>query len=93
LYAKFSKCEFWLSKVAFLGHVVSNEGVFMEPQKREAVTNSPRPKNLIEVRNFLGLTGYYCRFVQNFSKIATPFTNLTREVAKYEWTEQYEGAF
>ena len=90
LYAKLSKCEFWLRKVAFLGHVVSNKGVSVDPQKIEAVSNWPRPKNLTEVRGFLGLAGYYRRFVQNFSKIATSLTNLTRKVTRCEWTEQCE---
>ena len=84
LYAKFSKCEFWLETVAFLGHVVSSKGVSVDPQKIEAVANWPRPKNPTEVRSFLGLAGYYRRFVQDFSKIATPLTNLTRKVTKYE---------
>ena len=64
----------------------------VDPQKIEAVTNWPRPKNPTEVRSFLGLTGYYSRFVQNFSKIVTPLTNLTRKVTKYEWTKQCEEA-
>jgi len=88
LYAKLLKCKFWLRKVAFLGSVVSNEGVSVDLQKIEVVTHWPRPKNPTEVRSFLGLAGYYRRFVQNFSKISTPLTNLTRKVTKYEWTEQ-----
>jgi len=87
LYAKLSKCESWLRKVAFLGHVVSNEGASLKPQKIKAMINWPRPKNQTEVRNFLGLAGYYRRFVQNFSKISILLTNLTRKVTKYEWTE------
>jgi len=93
LYAKFSKCKFWLSKVAFLGHIVSNEGVSVDLQKIEAVMNWSRPKNPTEVRSFLGLAGYYHRFVQNFSKVATLLTNLTRKVTTYEWTEQCKEAF
>jgi len=79
--------------VAFLGHVVSNEGLLVDPQKIEAVTNWHRPKNLMEVRSFLGLAGYYRRFIQYFSKIATPLTNLTRKVTRYEWTAWCEEAF
>jgi len=93
LYVKFSKCEFWLNKVVFLGHVVPNEGVSVDPQKIETVTNWRRPKNPTEMRSFLGLAGYYRKFVQNFSKITNLPTNLIRKVAKYEWMEQCEEAF
>ena len=79
LYAKFKKCEFWLSQVAFLGHIVSKDGVVVDPAKVEAVKDWPRPKNALEVRIFLGLAGYYRRFVEGFFKIATPLTNLTRK--------------
>jgi len=82
-----------LRKVAFLGNVVSNEGVSVDSQKIETVSNWPRPKNPTEVKTFLGLAGYYHRFVQNFSKIVTPLTNLTRKVTRYEWTEQCKVAF
>jgi len=76
-----------------MGHVVSHEGVSVDPQKIDAVTNWPRPKNPTEVRSFLGLAGYYRRFVQDFSKIATPITNLTKKVTKYEWKDHCEEAF
>ena len=93
LYAKFSKCEFWLEKVSFLGHFISKEGVSIDPAKIEAVRDWPAPKNVTEVRSFLGLAGYYRRFVKDFSKIARPMTNLMKKNEKYEWTEDCEVAF
>ena len=63
LYAKFSKCEFWLEEVVFLGHVISAEGVYVDPKKIEAILNWKPPTNVHEVRSFLGLVGYYRRFV------------------------------
>ncbi|GJZ60506.1 putative reverse transcriptase domain-containing protein [Tanacetum coccineum] len=80
LYAKFSKCEFWLSKVAFLGHIVSAEGITMDPAKVEAITKWPRPTSVTEVRSFLGLAGYYRRFVEGFSRLALPLTKLMEKI-------------
>ena len=87
LYAKLSKCQFWLDRVAFLGHVISAEGVSVDPQKIEAVVNWKPPKNVSEVRSFLGLAGYYRKFVEGFSKIAAPLTKLTRKDVKYDWVD------
>ncbi|GJS47147.1 putative reverse transcriptase domain-containing protein [Tanacetum coccineum] len=80
LYAKFSKCEFWLQQVAFLGHIVSADGIIMDPSKVEAITKWPRPTTVTEVRSFLGLAGYYRRFVEGFSRLALPLTQLMRKV-------------
>ena len=93
LYAKFSKCEFWLEKVSFLGHIVSGNGISVDPAKIEAVKQWKPPKNAHEVRSFLGLAGYYRRFVEGFSKIAAPMTALTRKKIKYEWTDKCEESF
>ena len=93
LYAKFLKCEFWLREVQFLGHVISSEGIKVDPSKIEAVMNWERPKTPTEVRSFLGLAGYYRRFVQDFAKIATPLTKLTRKNEKFTWNEKCEESF
>nr|GFC52211.1 putative reverse transcriptase domain-containing protein [Tanacetum cinerariifolium] len=83
LYAKFSKCEFWLSSVAMLGYIVSAEGITMDPAKVEAITKWPRPTYVTEVRSFLGLAGYYHRFVEGFSRLALPLTKVMRKGEKF----------
>jgi hypothetical protein len=88
LYAKFSKCEFWLTKVAFLGHVISAGGVSVDPSKVKDVLNSMPPTNVSKIRSFLGLAGYYRRFIQDFSKIAKPMTKLLEKNKDFEWTEE-----
>ncbi|GJT70531.1 putative reverse transcriptase domain-containing protein [Tanacetum coccineum] len=90
LYAKFSKCEFWLQEVHFLGHVVNQNGIHVDPSKIEAVKNWKTPTTPSEIRSFLGLAGYYRRFIANFSKIAKPLTSLTQ---KYVWGVEQEEAF
>jgi hypothetical protein len=76
LYAKFSKCEFWLTEAAFLGHVISASGILVDPSKVEDVLNSMPPMNALEIRSFLGLAGYYHRFIKDCSKIVKPMTML-----------------
>ena len=93
LYAKFSKYEFWLDQVAFLGHVVSKDGIQVDPKKIEAITELSRPTTVTEVRSFLGLAGYYRRFVKYFSKIAAPLIRLTQKNAKFVWTDKCEEHF
>ena len=93
LYAKFSKCEFWLQEVAFLGHVVSEKGIEMDPAKVDAITKWPRPSTVTEVRSFLGLAGYYRRFVEGFSSLALPLTKLMRKGVKFEWSDERQKSF
>ncbi|KAI3729830.1 hypothetical protein L6452_18501 [Arctium lappa] len=93
LYAKFSKCEFWIREVHFLGHVVNQEGIQVDPAKVEAIKKWEIPKTPTEIRQFLGLAGYYRRFISNFSKIAQPLTTLTRKDEKFIWTDKQEEAF
>ena len=93
LYAKLSKCEFCLTKVSFLGHIVSKEGIRVDPKKIEMVVEWKPPRNVTEVRSFLGLAGYYRRFVKEFSMIAAPMTRLLQKNVKYEWSEKCQGSF
>ncbi|KAA0053360.1 pol protein [Cucumis melo var. makuwa] len=93
LYAKFSKCKFWLKQVSFLGYEVSKAGVSVDPAKIEVVTSWPRPSIVSEVCSFLGLAGYYRRFVENFSRIATPLTQLTRKGAPFVWSKACDDSF
>ncbi|XP_074314734.1 putative mitochondrial protein AtMg00860 [Silene latifolia] len=92
-YAKFSKCEFWLKEVSFLGHIISKEGVMVDPSKVEAVLEWKSPTNVNEIRSFLGLAGYYRRFVKDFSKLARPMTQLLKKESKFIWSEACEKAF
>jgi hypothetical protein len=82
-YAKFSKCEFWLEKVAFLGHILTAEGVAVDLEKVKVVSHWQQPSNVSEVRSFLGLAGYYQRFIEGFSKITRPMIELLRKDKKF----------
>jgi hypothetical protein len=93
LYAKFSKFEFWLKEVGFLGHVISAGGVSVDPSKITSILERKGPTNPTEVRAFLGLGGYYRKFVEGFSSIARPLTQLLRKDKKFEWTEKCEQSF
>ena len=84
LYAKFSKCEFGLTEVRFLGHMVSASGVSVDPEKVEAMMSWERPKSVFEIRSFLGLAGYYRRFIKDFSRLAALMTILTRKEVKFD---------
>ncbi|XP_040967859.1 uncharacterized protein [Gossypium hirsutum] len=93
LYGKLSKCEFWLSEVVFLGHVVSADGIRVDPKKIEAIVQWKASKNVSQVRSFLGLAGYYRRFVNGFSKIALPMTKLLQKNVPFIWDEQCQKSF
>ncbi|KAA0035438.1 pol protein [Cucumis melo var. makuwa] len=93
LYAKISKCEFWLKKVSFLGHVVSSDGISVDPTKIEAVTSWPRPSTVSDVCSFLGLVGYYRRFMEDFSRIASPLTQFTGKGTPFVWSPTCESSF
>nr|GEY20644.1 reverse transcriptase domain-containing protein [Tanacetum cinerariifolium] len=93
LYAKFSKCDFWLESVHFLGHVIDSDGVHVDPAKVEDIRNWFAPTTPTEVRQFLGLAGYYQRFIEGFSLIAKPLSKMTQKNKKYEWGREEEEAF
>nr|GEZ49387.1 putative reverse transcriptase domain-containing protein [Tanacetum cinerariifolium] len=93
LYAKFSKCDFWISIVQFLGHVIDSQGIHVEPAKIQVVKDWASSTTPTEVRQFLGLVGYYQRFIKDFLKIAKSLTILTQKNKKYIWGENQESAF
>ena len=84
MYAKFSKCEFWIVSVALLGHIVFGDGIRVDTYKIEAVQNWPRPTSPTNIRIFLGLDGYYRRFVEGFSSISSPLKKLTQKMIKFQ---------
>ena len=88
LYAKFSKCQFWLKEVAFLGHMISAGGISVDPTHIKSILCQKAPTNKTELRSFLGLTGYYRKFVEGFSSITRPLTQLLLKDKKFEWTEK-----
>jgi hypothetical protein len=93
LYTKFSKCEFWLTEVAFLGHVISVGGVLVDPSKVKDMLNWTPPMNASKIWSFLGLAGYYRRFIKDFSKIAKPMTRLLEKNKDFNWIEECQATF
>ncbi|XP_019455131.1 PREDICTED: uncharacterized protein LOC109356258 [Lupinus angustifolius] len=93
LYAKLSKCEFWLESVNFLGHVISNERIVIDPAKVETMREWKSPKSVTKIRSFLSLVGYYRKFIEEFSKLALPLTTLTWKDKAFVWTVKCEENF
>jgi hypothetical protein len=93
LYAKLSKCDFWLKEIKFLGHTISQEGVSVDPKKVQEVMDWKPPTTMRQIRSFLGLAGYYRRFIPDFSRIAKPMTQLLKKGVKFEWSQKCEDAF
>jgi ribonuclease HI len=93
LYAKFSKCEFWLDTVKFLGHTISKDGISVDPSKVQEVMDWKPPTSVHQIHSFLGLAGYYRRFIPDFSRIAKPMTELLKKGVKFSWNEKCEEAF
>ena len=93
LYDKLRKCHFWQKEVSFLCHIVSAEGIRVDPAKIEAVVNWKPARSVTEVRSFLGLAGYYRRFVKGFSVLDSPLTKLPRKGVKFELTDKCQDSF
>jgi hypothetical protein len=93
LYDKLTKCEFWLKQVAFLGHIISKEGIYVDPSKIQDVLSWHTPVNVDDIRSFLGLAGYYWRFIEGFSDITKPVTELLEKDKKFKWTPTCEASF
>jgi hypothetical protein len=93
LYAKLSKCEFWMEQVAFLGHVISKGGISVDPSKVQDVLSWNAPMSVGDIQSFVGMTGYYRRFIEGFSKISKPVTELLEKDKKFEWAPTCEAYF
>jgi hypothetical protein len=93
LYAKFSKCEFWLKEVSFLGHIITNGGIVVDRSKVSDVLKWEAPRTVSEIRSFLGLVGYYRRFIEGFSKIVKPLTTLLEKDREFKWTSACQFSF
>jgi hypothetical protein len=93
LYAKLSKCDFWLKEIKFLGHTISQEGIVVDPNKVQEVMNWKPSTTVHHIRSFLGLAGYYLRFIPDFSRIAKPMTELLKKGSKFEWGRNVKMLF
>ena len=93
LFAKFSKCDFFKDKIQYLGHVVTKEGIYVDPKKIRAIEDWPVPKDVTDVRSFMGITRYYRRFIEGFSRIENPITSLQKKGNKFDWNQKCEESF
>jgi hypothetical protein len=93
LYAKLSKCEFWISGVLFLGHIINRDGLAVDPKKVAAILDWKAPKDVRGIKSFIGMTGYYQRFIEDFSKIARPMTALLAKKVEFKWTPACQESF
>jgi hypothetical protein len=93
LYAKYSKCEFWIGEVSFLGHSISNGGISVDLAKVKEIVAWSIPTTVTEIRSFLGLVGYYRRFIEGFSKISKPMTSLVEKEREFKWDEKCQDSF
>jgi hypothetical protein len=93
LYAKLSKCELWIDEVLFLGHIINKEGLAVDPKKVADILNWKAPTDARGIKSFIGMAGYYRRFIEGFSKIAKPMTALLGNKVEFKWTQKCQEAF
>jgi hypothetical protein len=93
LYTKFSKCDFWLREIKFLGHTISQDGITVDLEKVQEVMDWKPPTTVRQIQSFLGLAGYYRRFIPDFSRIAKPMTELLKKGMKFDWSQKCEDPF
>ena len=93
MYAKLSKCDLYRDRIQYLGHIISEEGISVDSENIEAVINWPTPRNVTDVRSFMGLAGYYRRFIEGFTKVAHAITSLKKKGIKFEWIVRCEERF
>jgi hypothetical protein len=92
LYAKFDKCDFYKKVIEYLGHVISAEGIVVDLEKTKSIMEWPIPKDVVDIRSFMGIIGYYRRFIEGFSKIAYPITSLQKKGTKFNWSEKCQDS-
>jgi hypothetical protein len=93
LYAKFDKCDFYQREIQYLGHVISVEGIVVDLEKTKAIMEWPVPNDVVDIRSFIGITIYYRRFIEGFSKIAYPITSLTKKGTKFNLSKKCQDSF
>ena len=93
MYGNLRKCDIYKDKIHYLGHIISEEGISVDLEKIDAIMNWPTPRNVIDVRSFMGLVGYYRSFIEGFSKVVHPITSLQKKGVKFEWTPRCEESF
>ena len=92
-YGKLSKCDFYKDRIQYLGHIILEDGILIDLEKIESIMNWPTPRNMTDVRSFMGLVGYYRIFIEGFSMVAHCITSLQKKGIKFEWTLRCEESF
>jgi hypothetical protein len=93
LYEKFDKCDFYQNTIQYLGHVIFEEGIAVDPEKIRAIMEWPIPKDVVDIWSFMGITEYYCRFIEGFSNIAYPIPSLQKKGTSFNWSHKCQDGF